>query len=125
MILSEKHELMRKLYRQFAETEFTPELLDELEETGEFNWDIHKKMAANGFMGCKIPTEYGGQGGDSLAYVLMLEEFAKSKPGTCYLCEYVQLSWSRSTVILWNTGAEGKICDTGCKGRENLSICLN
>ena len=80
MILSEKHELMRKLYRQFAETEFTPELLDELEETGEFNWDIHKKMAANGFMGCKIPTEYGGQGGDSLAYVLMLEEFARVSP---------------------------------------------
>ncbi len=80
MILSEKHELMRKLYRQFAETEFTPELLDELEETGDFNWDIHKKMAANGFMGCKIPTEYGGQGGDSLAYVLMLEEFARVSP---------------------------------------------
>ena len=30
MILSEKHQMMRKLYRQFAETEFTPELLDHL-----------------------------------------------------------------------------------------------
>lgn len=80
MILSEKHELMRKLYRQFAETEFTTEILDELEETGEFNWEMHKKMAANGFMGTKIPTEYGGQGGDSLAYVLMIEEFARVSP---------------------------------------------
>ncbi len=80
MILSEKHELMRKLYRQFAETEFTQEILDELEETGEFNWEMHKKMAANGFMGTKIPVEYGGQGGDSLAYVLMVEEFARVSP---------------------------------------------
>lgn len=80
MILSEKHQLMRKLYRQFAETEFTPELLDELEATGEFNWDMHKKMSANGFMGVKIPTKYGGQGGDSLAYVLMVEEFARVSP---------------------------------------------
>ena len=80
MILSEKHQLMRKLYRQFAETEFTPELLDELETTGEFNWDMHKKMSANGFMGVKIPTKYGGQGGDSLAYVLMVEEFARVSP---------------------------------------------
>lgn len=80
MILSEKHELMRKLYRQFAETEFTTEILEELDATGEFNWDMHHKMAKNGFMGVKIPTEYGGQGGDSLAYVLMIEEFARVSP---------------------------------------------
>lgn len=80
MILSEKHQMMRKLYRQFAETEFTDELLDQLEETGEFNRGIHDKMAKYGFMGTKIPVEYGGQGGDSLAYALMIEEFARVSP---------------------------------------------
>lgn len=80
MILSEKHAMMRKLYRQFAETEFTTQLLDELEETGEFNREIHDKMAKYGFMGVKIPKEYGGQGGDSLAYCLMIEEFARVSP---------------------------------------------
>jgi len=80
MILSEKHQLMRKLYRQFAETEFTPEILDKLDETGEFNWDMHNLMAKYGFMGVKIPVEYGGQGGDSLAYCLMVEEFARVSP---------------------------------------------
>ena len=33
MVLSENHQLMRKLFRQFAETEFTPALLDRLDET--------------------------------------------------------------------------------------------
>lgn len=80
MILSEKHQMMRKLYRQFAETEFTTELLDELEETGEFNRAIHDKMSQYGFMGVKIPVQYGGQGGDSLAYALMIEEFARVSP---------------------------------------------
>ena len=80
MILSEKHQMMRKLYRQFAETEFTPEILEKLDETGEFNWDIHNKMAKYGFTGTKIPVQYGGQGGDSLAYVLMIEEFARVSP---------------------------------------------
>ncbi len=80
MILSEKHQMLRKLYRQFAETEFTTELLDELENTGEFNRDIHNKMANTGFMGVKIPTKYGGQGGDSLAYVLLVEELARVSP---------------------------------------------
>ena len=77
MILTEKHEMMRKFFRQFAETEFTPELLDELDETGEFNWDIFNKIAAAGLTGCKIPVEYGGQGGDTLAYCLMIEELAR------------------------------------------------
>ena len=80
MILTEKQQTMRKLFRQFAETEFTTEQLDRLEETGEFDWDIHNKMAKYGFMGTKIPVEYGGQGGDSLAYAMMVEEFARVSP---------------------------------------------
>ena len=77
MVLTEKQQMMRKLFRQFAETEFTDELLDRLEETGEFDRAIHDKMARCGFLGVKIPVEYGGQGGDSLAYAMMVEEFAR------------------------------------------------
>ena len=77
MILDKKHEMQRKLFRQFAETEFTKEIQDELDETGEFNWDMHKKMANYGFMGVKIPKEYGGAGADSLTYALMVEELAR------------------------------------------------
>lgn len=77
MILDKKHALQQKLFREFAENEFTTELQDELELTGEFNWDIHNKMSKYGFMGTKIPKEYGGQGGDYLSYVLMDEELAR------------------------------------------------
>lgn len=77
MILDEKHALQQKLYRQFAETEFTKEIQEELDLTGEFNWDMHKKMAKYGFMGVKIPKEYGGAGGDYLSYALLVEEFAR------------------------------------------------
>ena len=77
MILSEKHQMMKKFFRQFAETEFTTELLDELEETGEFNWDIFNKLAKAGLTGTKIPVEFGGQGGDALCYTLMMEELSR------------------------------------------------
>ena len=80
MILDKKHAMEQKLFRQFAETEFTPALLDRLDETGEFDWDIHNKMAAAGFMGAKIPVKYGGQGGDTLTHVLLIEEFARVSP---------------------------------------------
>lgn len=80
MILSAKYEMMRKNFRNFAETEFTTEIQEQLDQEGGFNWDMHYKMAKYGFLGCKIPVEYGGQGGDTLAYVLMVEEFAKVCP---------------------------------------------
>ena len=74
MILDKKHEMQRKLFRQFAETEFTKEIQDELDETGEFNWDMHKKMARYGFMGVKIPKEYGGNKVDLATAEVMYEE---------------------------------------------------
>ncbi len=37
MVLSEKHQLLRKLFRSFAETEFTSEILDELDATNSYN----------------------------------------------------------------------------------------
>ena len=77
MILDKKHAMQQKLFRQFAETEFTKELQDELDNTGEFNWEMHKKMAKYGFMGVKIPKEYGGAGCDYLTYALLVEEFAR------------------------------------------------
>ena len=80
MILDQKHLRLQKLFRQFAETEFTKELLDRLDETGEFDWDIFHKIAKYGFCGVKIPKEYGGAGGDYLAYALLEEEFARISP---------------------------------------------
>ena len=77
MILSPKHLRFQKLCRQFAENEFTKELLDRLDETGEFDWDIFRKMAKYGFMGIPVPKEYGGQGCDPLTYVMCVEELSK------------------------------------------------
>ena len=77
MILDAKHALQQKLFRQFAETEFTKELQDKLDQTGDFDWDIHNKMGKYGFMGVKIPKEYGGSGCDYLTYALLVEEFAR------------------------------------------------
>ena len=77
MIFDAKHEMIRKLVRQFAETELTSEVLDRVEETGEFPEEIVEKMAKCGFLGLKIPREYGGAGADTLAYVIMIEEIAR------------------------------------------------
>ncbi len=103
MILDKEHAMLQKLYRQFAETEFTKELLEELEETGEFNREIHDKMAKYGFMGVKIPKQYGGAGGDYLAYALLIEEFARV---SCVLSIYANTSNSLGGGPLMLAGSE-------------------
>ena len=86
MQLAEKYELMRKLARDFATTELTPEILDQVEDTGIFPKDIQKKMADTGFYGIKVPVKYGGQGSDHLAYAITIEEFARvSAVGSLYV----------------------------------------
>ena len=115
MILDRKHALQQKLFREFAETEFTKELQDELDETGEFNWDMHKKMARYGFMGVKIPEEYGGAGADSLTYVLMDEEFARQDAVLAIYGKYIKFARRRTSSARRKRVSEKGIFTTGCK----------
>ncbi|MCR4674640.1 MAG: acyl-CoA dehydrogenase family protein [Lachnospiraceae bacterium] len=80
MILSDKYELIKKNFRRFAEKEFTTEIQENLDRNGGFNWEIWEKIGKYGFTGVKIPTQYGGQGGDYMAYALMNEEFCRVCP---------------------------------------------
>jgi len=77
MFLTEKHELIRKLAREFAENELTTDILDQIEATGEFPEEIYQKMAKAGFFGIKVPKELGGSGADHRAYVIVMEEIAR------------------------------------------------
>lgn len=74
--LSKEHEMMRGLFRDFAQNEVKP-LAQEIDETERFPMETVEKMAKYGFMGLPIPREYGGQGCDSLAYAMCVEELAK------------------------------------------------
>lgn len=77
MYFTEQHELVRKLAREFAEKELTNDILDQVEESGEFPKEILDKMAKAGFFGIKVPKELGGQGADARSYVLVMEEIAR------------------------------------------------
>ncbi|WP_101772202.1 acyl-CoA dehydrogenase family protein [Peptostreptococcus faecalis] len=77
MIFEKEHELVRQLAKQFAEEEIKP-TAEEVDATGEFPMEIYKKMADAGFLGIKIPQEYGGSGGDHRSYAIVMEELAKA-----------------------------------------------
>ncbi len=74
--LSKEHEMMRKLFSDFAQNEVKP-LAQEVDETEEFPRETVEKMAKLGFLGIPVPKEYGGQGCDVLAYAMCVEELSK------------------------------------------------
>ena len=74
--LDKKHEMARSLFRDFAETEVKP-LAQEVDETEAFPAETVKKMQKYGFMGIPVPKEYGGQGCDTLNYVMCVVELYK------------------------------------------------
>lgn len=75
--LSKEHLMLQQLYRAFAEKEVKPlaELIDEKEM---FPEETVKKLSRYGFLGIPFPKEWGGSGGDNLAYVMAVEELSKA-----------------------------------------------
>lgn len=71
-----EQEMMRKMVRDFAETEITP-LVSRMDEEDLFPREIINKMAQLGLMGIPIPEEWGGAGADFISYILALEEISK------------------------------------------------
>lgn len=74
--LNEDYEEMREAFRDFAENEVAPMAI-EVDEKHMFPEENVKKMQELGFMGMPFAEEYGGQGADTLTYVLAVEELSK------------------------------------------------
>ena len=60
---TEEHELLRQSVREFVEKEITP-VVEEWEEQEAYSMDTFKKMGEMGFLGLRVPEEYGGGGAD-------------------------------------------------------------
>ena len=74
--LSKEQEMMRKLFREFAENEVKP-LAAMVDEEEMFPENTVKKMAELGMMGIYFPKKYGGAGADVVTYAMAVEELSK------------------------------------------------
>ena len=74
--LSDDHRLIQETVRDFARNEVAP-VAEELDREKRFPYAIVEKLGELGLMGIPFPEEYGGAGGDSLAYALAVEELTR------------------------------------------------
>lgn len=75
-LLSREQKMARQAFKEFAEQEVKPFAV-EVDETECFPKETIKKMRALGYMGIPIAREYGGQGCDTLTYIMAVEELSK------------------------------------------------
>ncbi len=73
--LSDEQKALRQTVHEFAEQEIRP-IAMELDEKGEFSWDIIRKAARLDLTCAGVPEEYGGPGLGLLDNVIITEELA-------------------------------------------------
>jgi len=75
--LTGEHKRWRDLAREFARGEIRPHA-ERLDREQRFPYDLIAEMSRLGLMGLTLPEEYGGSGGDFVAYNLALEEISRA-----------------------------------------------
>jgi alkylation response protein AidB-like acyl-CoA dehydrogenase len=89
--LSDEHRLIQSTVRDFALQEVAP-VAEDLDREKRFPYEIVAKLGALGLMGIPFPQEFGGGGGDSLAYALAVEELTRVDSSVAItLCAHTSL----------------------------------
>ncbi|MGW6458992.1 acyl-CoA dehydrogenase family protein [Streptomyces sp. NPDC055078] len=99
--LSEEQTAVRELAADFVNREIVPHATD-WDRAEQIDPGIVKKLGALGFLGLTIPEEYGGSGGDHLAYALVLEELGRGDSAVRGLVS-VSLGLVAKSVRHWGT----------------------
>jgi alkylation response protein AidB-like acyl-CoA dehydrogenase len=74
--LTQEQKLIRQTVRDFAEREIRP-VAKELDDKAIFSLELTRKMGEIGLLGITVPEQYGGQGMDTLSYIIAVEELAR------------------------------------------------
>ena len=67
----------RDLVRRLAQERIAPRAA-EIDEQGEYPWDVRELLASHDVLGLPFPTEYGGTGTGTLMLQMAVEEIAKA-----------------------------------------------
>ncbi|MBY9006799.1 MAG: acyl-CoA dehydrogenase family protein [Candidatus Lokiarchaeota archaeon] len=73
---SEKHKLVRRSVRAFAEDILGP-LAPIMDRDAQFSWEAAKELSKINAWGLQLPEKYGGAELDSISYAIVIEEISK------------------------------------------------
>lgn len=77
--MTQEQKLLKETVRAFAQKEIEP-IAEKIDREDAFPEGLFEKFGEMGFLGCTIPTQYGGAGSDYLSAVIIEEELARISP---------------------------------------------
>jgi len=99
--LSEEHEMVRKMVREFALREIAP-TIKENDRAQTFDRSLLPKMAEQGLLGICIPVKYGGAGMDYISLGLACEELERVDTSARVILS-VHVALNSLTLLQWGT----------------------
>jgi alkylation response protein AidB-like acyl-CoA dehydrogenase len=100
-IFNDTHQQLRESIRRFAQKELAPHA-EEWEETT-FPDSVFERMGELGFLGLDKPEEYGGQGGDYYASLVLAEEITHSNSGGLAMGVAVHTDMAMPPILAFGT----------------------
>ncbi|MEU6015907.1 acyl-CoA dehydrogenase family protein [Streptomyces sp. NPDC047515] len=97
--LDEEQEAVRLLAKDFVAREIAPHVV-EWDRAENVDKSIVTKLGSVGFLGLTVPEEYGGSGGDHLAYCLVTEELGRGDSSVRGIVS-VSLGLVTKTIAAW------------------------
>ncbi|MEM1400137.1 MAG: acyl-CoA dehydrogenase family protein [Pseudomonadota bacterium] len=90
MYLTETHEQVRDMARQFANDVIRP-VAEELDRDEKFPRELYEQMGELGLFGICVPEEMGGPGFDTVTYAMVMEELSRGYSSVADQCGLVEL----------------------------------
>src|SRR3954453_2384944 len=100
-IFTDEHEQLRESIRGFVTREFAPHA-EEWEVTT-FPDEVFTKLGAQGFLGLDKPVEYGGEGGDYFASLVLGEEMVHANSGGLAMGVAVHTDMAMPPILAFGT----------------------
>ena len=106
MKLTEEQQLIKNMVREFAENEVKP-IAAEIDKNHRFPEETVNRMKELGLFGLSIPEELEGSGGDTLAYIIAVEELSRVCASHGITLE-VHVSLCEHAIMEYGTDAQKK-----------------
>jgi len=99
--LTEEHQMVRKMVRDFAEKEIAPHIREQ-DRKQEFDRSLLTKMGQQGILGICLPVKHGGAGMDYLSLAIACEELERIDTAARVVLS-VHIGLNSLTLFQWGT----------------------
>ncbi|WP_375480863.1 acyl-CoA dehydrogenase family protein [uncultured Jatrophihabitans sp.] len=121
--LSEEQQMLRKAVREFADDRVAPRAAD-IDEAGEFPWDVYEAMVRAGFHAVHLGEAYGGAGADAISACIVVEEVARADASSALIPAVNKLG-SQPIILSGSEQLKQQVLPSIASGEAMISYALS